>query len=542
MLDKLSIQQRTILAIALSLIFFIIYDYFMVPKTMQMRENNNSHVTTQSGKQAAPAPAAEQTAAPAPSTLSSSTRSSDTSAAAPVKKTAFKILATIDADEYQAQIDTLGRIARFEVRIPRFKQEDGTYPNVISDQNPLKPLEIRYADPKLNEEAFKTPFSADHTKLSVQNGGATLTLTQRLSGIQVVKKITFFPNGTYKIAIDMDKEVEYYLSPGFRPDIESDAYTFKGILLREADGRIKTIEDGDMEQEEHFPAIQIAAANDKYYTTNFYDFKNGMDVYVSKDEKNDPLLFVKGTPHYTLNGYIGPKEYDKLAAIDKRMTDVIEYGFFTFISKPLFIFLKYLHKMLGNWGWAIVALTLIIRLLLYPLTFKGMVSMNKLKELSPKIKEIQAKYKKDPQKMNAKMMELYKKHGANPMGGCLPMLMQIPIFFAFYRVLLNTIELKHAPWFGWIQDLSVMDPYFILPVLMGATMFWQQTLTPTNFTDPMQEKIMKFLPLIFTFFFITFPAGLTLYWFTNNLFSVAQQYYVNRIFDRHKAAKEANHG
>jgi YidC/Oxa1 family membrane protein insertase len=156
-----------------------------------------------------------------------------------------------------------------------------------------------------------------------------------------------------------------------------------------------------------------------------------------------------------------------------------------------------------------------------------------------KIKEIQKQYKSEPQKMNAKMMELYKKHNANPMGGCLPMIMQIPVFFAIYRVLQNTIELKHAEWIAWYHDLSVMDPYYVLPILMGASMFWQQRITPTNFTDPMQEKIMKFLPLIFTFFFVTFPAGLTLYWFTNNLFSVAQQYYVNSIFAKEKAKKAA---
>jgi YidC/Oxa1 family membrane protein insertase len=219
------------------------------------------------------------------------------------------------------------------------------------------------------------------------------------------------------------------------------------------------------------------------------------------------------------------------------MTNIIEYGFFTFISKPVFLFLKYIYSILGNWGWSIVAITLIIRFILYPLTYKGMVSMNRLKELSPKVKEIQAKYKGEPQKMNAKMMELYKKHDANPMGGCLPMIMQIPVFFAIYRVLLNSIELKHSPWIAWYHDLSVMDPYYVLPVLMGASTFWQQSLTPQNFTDPMQAKIMKFLPLIFTFFFITFPAGLTLYWLTNNLFSVAQQYYVNSIFAKEKAKK-----
>ena len=160
--------------------------------------------------------------------------------------------------------------------------------------------------------------------------------------------------------------------------------------------------------------------------------------------------------------------------------------------------------------------------------------MQKLKELSPKVKEIQEKYKGDPQRMNAAMMELYKKHGANPLGGCLPMLLQIPVFFAIYRVLLNAVELQGAPWILWIDDLSRMDPTYILPILMGASMYFQQKMTPTNFTDPMQAKVMQFLPVIFTFFFITFPSGLVLYWFVNNLFSILQQFIVNKQFENAK--------
>jgi YidC/Oxa1 family membrane protein insertase len=158
--------------------------------------------------------------------------------------------------------------------------------------------------------------------------------------------------------------------------------------------------------------------------------------------------------------------------------------------------------------------------------------------VSPKVKELQAKYKGDPQRMNAAVMELYKKHGANPLGGCLPLLLQIPVFFAIYRVLLNAVELKGAEWALWITDLAHMDPYYILPILMGATMYYQQRITPSNFTDPLQEKIFKFLPLIFTFFFVTFPAGLVLYWSVNNIFSIAQQFVVNKKFEAHKKAKE----
>ena len=230
------------------------------------------------------------------------------------------------------------------------------------------------------------------------------------------------------------------------------------------------------------------------------------------------------------SGYIGQKNYKVLDAIDPILTNAIEYGWFTFASKPLFSLLSWLHGIFGNWGWSIIALTILIRIFLYPLTYKGMVSMQKIKAISPKIKEIQAKYKGEPARMNAAVMDMYKKHGANPLGGCLPMLLQIPVFFAIYRVLLNAVELQGAEWILWIDDLSRMDNYFVLPILMGASMFYQQKLTPNNFTDPLQEKVFKFLPIIFTFFFVTFPSGLVLYWFVNNLFSIGQQFIVNQQF------------
>jgi YidC/Oxa1 family membrane protein insertase len=167
--------------------------------------------------------------------------------------------------------------------------------------------------------------------------------------------------------------------------------------------------------------------------------------------------------------------------------------------------------------------------------------MAKLKEIAPHVKQIQEKYKGDPQRMNAAVMDYYKKKGANPLGGCLPMLLQIPVFFAIYRVLLNAVELQGAEWALWIDNLAVHDPYYILPLLMGASMYYQQKLTPANFTDPMQEKVMKFLPVIFTVFFLSFPSGLVLYWFVNNLFSIAQQFVVNQQIANAKDAEIAAH-
>ncbi|NPA61140.1 MAG: membrane protein insertase YidC, partial [Epsilonproteobacteria bacterium] len=210
-----------------------------------------------------------------------------------------------------------------------------------------------------------------------------------------------------------------------------------------------------------------------------------------------------------------------------------------FIAKPLFNILYWLERHIDNWGWSIIILTILIKLLLFPLSYKGMISMQKLKDLAPKMQEIRERYKDDAQKMNMKVMELYRKHDANPMGGCLPMLLQIPIFFALYRVFLNAVELQGAPWILWISDLSAQDPYFILPILMGASMWFQQKITPTTVTDPMQQKIFQWLPVVMTLFFLTFPSGLVLYWLVNNLFTIGQQYVVNRSYENYKRLKKS---
>ncbi|HHO65521.1 MAG TPA: membrane protein insertase YidC, partial [Epsilonproteobacteria bacterium] len=238
-------------------------------------------------------------------------------------------------------------------------------------------------------------------------------------------------------------------------------------------------------------------------------------------------------------GYIGPKEYHTLASINPELTDAIEFGWFTFLSKPFFKVLLWINGLIGNWGWAIILFTLLVKLVLFPLSYKGMMSMQKLKDLAPKMKELREKYKEDPAKLNMKMMEMYKKHGANPMGGCLPMLLQIPVFFALYRVLLNADELQGAVWIpGWIENLAAADPYYILPVLMGVSMWFQQKITPNNFTDPMQEKIFQFFPVIMALMFIImpFPSGLVLYWVVNNIFTIGQQYVINKAYQNQKAA------
>ncbi len=533
MLDNLSQNQRMLIAVVLSVIVLGIYDYFFIPKKPLANELNST-VTSKS--------VANNVTKSAPSVASSSeTSAASSNSSAPVtqKETLkHKIIATVTSEHFTAKIDELGRIYKFTINDKRFENEKGERLELFKPSAEPKPLEIRFSDPALNEEAFKTAYSANRSEVKIGDGKQTIVLTQNLSDRVVKKEITFYSKGNYDIKVSVSKPAEFFITPGHRPTVIADAYTVHGVLVEEPDGTLTIIEDGKAKDPVFVKNAKILSAFDRYYATAFYDFDKGMDVVVSPENEN-PLPFVKANGNLNLKGFIGPKDHRVLESIDPRLTDMIEYGFFTFIAKPMFKLLLFLYEILGNWGWAIVVITILIRLILFPLTFKGMLSMSKMKELAPKMKELQQKYKDDRQKLNAHMMELYKKHGVNPMGGCLPMLLQIPVFFAIYRVLLNAIELKGAPWILWITDLSAKDPYFVLPILMGATMYWNQKITPMTVTDPTQEKIMKFLPIIFTFFFVTFPAGLTLYWFVNNLLSVAQQYFVNIYMEKQKKLKKA---
>ncbi|HHH37382.1 MAG TPA: membrane protein insertase YidC, partial [Epsilonproteobacteria bacterium] len=421
-------------------------------------------------------------------------------------------------------------------------RDDEGKPLKLFKADAVKPLELRFSDPTLNAEAFKVPYRASVHELRIKDAPETITLTQELTGLTVTKEIRFYTDGHYGLSVRTSKPVDYFITTGSRPIADTSKYMIaKGALIKDKDGLLTTIEDGDTKGDQSFNNVIFASAFDRYYASVLYDLKKGLNVTVSPGKNNDPLIFLKGSSDMQIEGYIGAKEYRTLKALSPQLTDVIEYGWFSFLSKPFFAVIVWIHGFVGNWGLASLLFTLLVKIILFPLSYNGMMSMQKLKDLAPKMKELKEKYGKDPQKMNAKMMEMYKKHGANPMGGCLPMLLQIPVFFALYRVLLNADELQGAPWIFWIQALLKMDPYYVLPVLMGASMYFQQKITPSNITDPLQEKIFKFFPVIMTVFFVTFPSGLVLYWLTNNILSIGQQYYINRAYDKHKAAAIAAH-
>ncbi len=227
--------------------------------------------------------------------------------------------------------------------------------------------------------------------------------------------------------------------------------------------------------------------------------------------------------------YIGPTDQDKLAEISKGLDLAVDYGIFAFVSKPIFAVMSFINKHIAsNWGWTIILLTMFIKLIFFYPSAMSYKSMAKMKKLGPKIKEIAEKYKNDPQAKQKETMAFYRKEKINPLGGCLPMLIQMPVFMGLYWVLQESVELRQAPWILWYKDLSLKDPFFILPLIMGASMFIQQKLNPPAVADPMQQKIFTYLPVVFTVMFLFFPAGLVLYWVVNNILSIFQQWFINK--------------
>jgi len=262
----------------------------------------------------------------------------------------------------------------------------------------------------------------------------------------------------------------------------------------------------------------------------FFTRKLGDDLYGAGVILPVPAIAAGAASKLTVQLFAGPQEQDKLATVAPGLDLVVDYGWLTVIAAPLFWILEMLHKLVGNWGWAIIGLTVLLKLIFFPLSAASYKSMAKMKMVTPKLTKLKETYGDDRARLNQEMMELYKREKINPLGGCLPILVQIPVFIALYWVLLGTAEMRYAPWLGWIQDLSAQDPYYVLPLLMGATMLIQTKLNPTP-PDPIQAKVMMFMPIVFTGMFLFMPSGLVLYWTVNNLLSIAQQWQITRLIE-----------
>jgi YidC/Oxa1 family membrane protein insertase len=289
--------------------------------------------------------------------------------------------------------------------------------------------------------------------------------------------------------------------------------------------------------------VDWVAYDSNYFTVLFLAPPQKLSVAFLKEDINQ-------LPYYFLaldlpeKAFIGPKDVDLLTELEPSAKKIIRFGFFGWMAEILHTAIKYIHTVFPNWGFSIIILTIIIKILFFPLTYSSTKSMAKMQELQPKMKSIRAKYKKakkdigQRRKMNEEIMKLYKEHGVNPAGGCLPMLIQLPIFWGFFRMLAISLEFRQSPFIFWIKDLSTHDPVYVTPILMGITQYISQKMTPTS-ADPTQQRMMMIMPVVMTIFFMNFSSGLVLYWLTNNVLQIGQQYIMNRL---RKKQKRESHG
>ena len=324
------------------------------------------------------------------------------------------------------------------------------------------------------------------------------------------------------------------------------SYTYTGAVLSSPDKPYEKIDFDDMQSENLDREVTDGwiAMIQHYFASAWIPEREVPARYYTKAlERSEFLAGLIGAPVTVAPGttgetgltlYVGPKVQDRLEAAAPGLKRTVDYGWLFFIAQPLYVALWYIHEYVGNWGWSIVLLTCLIKLAFYHLSAASYRSMARMRKLAPRIQTLRDRHSGDRQKMNQAMMELYKKEKINPLGGCLPIVVQIPVFIALYWVLLETVELRQADFIFWLNDLATHDPFFVLPVLMGGSMFLQQRLSPTP-PDPIQAKVMMFLPIIFTGFFLFFPSGLVLYWLVNNLLSIAQQWAITKRIEAGKA-------
>ena len=411
---------------------------------------------------------------------------------------------------------------------------------------------------QLDGQASRIAFTPENSEYRLGDSDEALSvdLTAEVNGVEVVKRFTF-ERGNYAV------DVNYYLanntdtpvsarfigqlardnSPDPSSGVSMGMSSYLGAAYSTPDARYEKIDFDDI-QSRSFENREAQggwiAIIQHYFVSAWAPQQNQQNLYyVTTDSSNrnvvafaGPTSSIAAESEATLGAtlYMGPKVQDYLEQVAPNLKLTVDYGWLWFIANPLFWLLDKIHDIVGNWGWSIVLLTVLVKLVLFPLSAKAYKSMARMRKLGPEMQRLKEMYGDDRQKMSQEMMKFYQKEKINPLGGCLPILVQMPVFIALYWMLLESVELRHAPFMFWIQDLSVKDPYFILPILMGISMFVQQMLNPTP-PDPMQAKIMKMLPIIFTFFFLWFPAGLVIYWVVNNIISVAQQYFITRSIE-----------
>ncbi|WP_337221418.1 membrane protein insertase YidC [Vibrio cholerae] len=533
-------SQRNILLIALALVSFLLFQQWQVAKN--------------------PAPQATQQAqstgaAPAPSF-------SDELDPTPAQNVAAKAKTiTVSTDLLTLSIDTLGGDV-VSAKLNQYSEELNSPESFVLLQNTQGHQFIAQSGlvgpqgidvTSNNRPAYQV--SADSFTLAEGQDELRIPMTYQANGIDytktfILKRGSYAVDVVFDVANNSGSEATLGMYAHLRQNLLDSGGnlampTYRGGAYSTSDVRYKKYSFDDMKDR------NLSAPND--VTVNWVAMIQHYfaSAWIPRDEPQAQLysrvinnLGDMGirTPNKTIaNGdkaefeatlWVGPKLQDQMAATAPNLDLVVDYGWLWFIAKPLHWLLSVIQSFVGNWGVAIICLTFIVRGAMYPLTKAQYTSMAKMRMLQPKLQAMRERIGDDRQRMSQEMMELYKKEKVNPLGGCLPILLQMPIFIALYWALMESVELRHSPFFGWIHDLSAQDPYYILPLLMGASMFVIQKMSPTTITDPMQQKIMTFMPVMFTFFFLWFPSGLVLYWLVSNIVTLIQQTLIYKALEK----------
>ena len=554
--------RRLILAIVLSFAVLFLYQLVFVKKAPGPEGPQIAQTPPRSevlGGQAGPA--GEKTAPPA---VSTKTEPGEVKVAEAVSSAgAEKVV--ISTSLYQAVWSNKGAVLEsFKLRRHKDdKKEDLELVSAFGGEIGVRPFALlEEVDPS---KASLDSIKADPANLAlykIEGAGAVLKDGEKAAvtftyadgrGLEVVKALTFF-GGRYdfEVAIRVRRngqtvEPRILWGPGIgNPSAADLAKRFGaggGVSVLAGTSVYRVDERKYKPESSAFNFLSWVAYDDNYFASLFVPSTGtGSAAFLRLPGPNNTVFFylaVAGPGR----AYLGPKEIGTLAAFGFNAKKIVRFGLFGFITEILYVSIKFIHKTIPNWGFAIIVLTFLIKILFFPLTYHSTKSMSKMAGLQPKIKSLKAKYKKaktdiqQRRQMNEEMMKLYKEHGVNPAGGCLPLLIQLPVFWGFFRLLTVAIEFRQSPWMLWIQDLSAKDPYYITPILMGITQFISQKMTPTS-ADPSQARMMLIMPAVMTLFFLNFQSGLVLYWLTSNVLQIGQQALMNNLMKKKKSESD----
>lgn len=524
-------EKKTVLAIVLSLAVVLGWNFWYYHRYKDTLEAN-----LKAAEQQAAEKKVEPANTPAPAVAAPSAGTADPMAGLPAEKPVNARTVVVDTGVTRATLSNAGGVIQ-SLQLTKFTGDSGSTVDLVDPKSPLKPLALKFATGEATKKINQTLFATDAPEsitLTPEHPDAEVVFHLTLdNGVSITKKMAF-SHGSYRIGLDMAVNVpggdvtgsSFGLAwTGLGGDKDTISYHGPVVLV---DGKRLADAPKVNESKDYAGKVLWSGLTDKYFCGVFLLDAEKSNVTASQPYEKGYEITVQLASNAgpnKLSLYAGPKDHVILDKAGHDLDRIINYGWFNIIASPLYMALLWINTFVGNYGWAVIILTVLVKLIFWPMTQSSFRSMEKMRTVQPQLKKIQERYKNDKAKMNEEMIALYREHRINPLSGCLPIVLQIPVFVALYKVLLESIELKGAPFMLWIHDLSVKDPYYVFPVLMGISMFVQQKMSPAS-TDPIQRNIMLILPVVFTVMFINFPAGLVVYWLVNNLLSILQQYMI----------------